>query len=176
MTSPAPALLLDTCSIINLSYCRPVASAFRSRYEGAARWVRATQAELVRQRSRRPPHPQAGHASNWAATWLGMPIEMVDENLLVATESIQRAIAARYTDSALDHLGEAASIALLQSVGKGRLMSDDHAARAESRKRGVRASSTQSHGMSTGSIRAPIARACSVSEGRPARKSATSGR
>ncbi|HVB43098.1 MAG TPA: hypothetical protein VNF47_10390, partial [Streptosporangiaceae bacterium] len=36
MTSPAPALLLDTCSIINLSYCRPVASAFRSRYEGAA--------------------------------------------------------------------------------------------------------------------------------------------
>ena len=45
-------------------------------------------------------------------------------------------------DSALDHLGEAASIALLQSSGKGRLISDDHAARAESRKRGVRASST----------------------------------
>ncbi len=88
------------------------------------------------------PHPQAGRACNWAASWLGSPIEMVDENLRLATESIQRAIAAGYTDSALDHLGEAASIALLQSAGKGRLISDDHAARAESRKRGVRASST----------------------------------
>jgi hypothetical protein len=74
--------------------------------------------------------------------WLGIPIEMVDENLLVETESIQRNIAAGYTDSALDHLGEAASIALLASVGKGRLISDDQAARAESRKRGVKASST----------------------------------
>ena len=142
MTSPVPGQLLDTCAIINLSYCVPVASAFRSRYEGSAGWVRATQAELVRQRSRRPPHPQAGRASNWAAMWLGIPIEMVDENLLVATESVQRNIAAGYTDSALDHLGEAASIALLASVGKGRLISDDHAARAESRKRGVKASST----------------------------------
>jgi hypothetical protein len=142
MTSPVPGQLLDTCAIINLSYCAPVASAFRSRYEGSAGWVRATQAELVRQRSRRPPHPQAGRASNWAAMWLGRPIEMVDENLLIATESVQRSIAAGYTDSALDHLGEAASIALLASVGKGRLISDDHAARAESRKRGVNASST----------------------------------
>ena len=33
-------------------------------------------------------------------------------------------------------------IALLQSVGKGRLISDDHAARAESRKRGIRANYT----------------------------------
>ena len=142
MTSPVPGQMLDTCAIINLSYCAPVAFAFRSRYEGSAGWVRATQAELVRQRSRRPPHPQAGRASNWAATWLGIPIEMVDENLLIATESVQRNIAAGYTDSALDHLGEAASIALLASVGKGRLISDDHAARAESRKRGVKASST----------------------------------
>jgi predicted nucleic acid-binding protein len=71
-----------------------------------------------------------------------MPIEMVDESLLVATESVQRSIAAGYADSALDHLGEAASIALLASAGKGRLISDDHAARAESRKRGVTASST----------------------------------
>ena len=142
MTSPVPGQLLDTCAIINLSYCTPIASAFRSRYEGSAGWVRATQAELVRQRSRRPPHPQAGRASNWAAMWLGLPIEMVDENLFAATESVQRSIAAGYTDSALDHLGEAASIALLASVGKGRLISDDHAARDESRKRGVKASST----------------------------------
>lgn len=142
MTSPVPRLLIDTCSIINLSYCAPVGSVFRSRYEGVAGWVRATQAELIRQRSRRPPHPQAGRAGNWAASWLGMPIEMVDENLRFATEDIQRAIAAGRTDSALDHLGEAASIALLQSAGKGRLISDDYAARAESRKRGIRASST----------------------------------
>jgi hypothetical protein len=142
MTNPVPAFLLDTCSIINLSYCSPVAAVFRSRYEGSAGWVRATHAELVRQRSRRPPHPQAGRAGNWAATWLGIPIEIADEKLRVATESIQHSIAVGSTDSALDHLGEAASIALLQSVGTGRLISDDHAARAESRKRGVRASST----------------------------------
>ena len=142
MTSPEPTLLLDTCAIINLSYWAPVAGAFRGRYEGKAGWVRATHAELVRQRGRRPPHPQAGRAANWAATWLGMPIEIVDEHLLVAIEDIQRHIAVGSTDSALDHLGEAASIALLKSLGSGRLISDDHAARAESRRRGVKASST----------------------------------
>src|SRR5271155_289698 len=122
MTSPVPALLLDTCAIINLSYCAPVAAIFRDRYQGTAGWLRATQMELVRQRRRTTPNPQAGRASNWAATWLGMPIEMVDEDLLLATEGIQRAIAAGSTDSALDHLGEAASIALLQSAGAGRLI------------------------------------------------------
>lgn len=137
MTDPAPALLLDTCAIINLSYCASVAAVFRNRYQGNAGWVRPTQAELVRQRSLRPPHPQAGRAGNWAATWLGVPIEVMDENLPVATESIQRAIAAGSTDSAFDHLGEAAGIALLQSRGTGRLVSDDHAARAESRSRGA---------------------------------------
>ena len=130
MTNSISALLFDTCSIINLSYYTPVATVFRSRYEGDAGWVRATQAELVRLRGRRPPHPQAGRAGNWAATWLGLPIEIVDESLLVATEGIQRDIAVGSTDSALDHLGESASIALLQSVGTGRLISDDHSARA----------------------------------------------
>ena len=142
MTSPIPKLLLDTCSIINLSYCPPVAAIFRSRYQGTAGWTEAAHAELVRQRGRRPPHPQAGRATNWAATWLGAPIEMTDVDLIIATESIQRDIAAGSADSALDHLGEAASIALLQSAGAGRLISDDHAARGEARKRGVRASST----------------------------------
>jgi hypothetical protein len=88
MTSPPPALLLDTCAIINLSYCTPVAALFRSRYEGKAGWVRATHAELVRQRGRRPPHPQAGRASNWAATWLGIPIEIGDDKLVDATACI----------------------------------------------------------------------------------------
>jgi hypothetical protein len=142
VTSPIPKLLLDTCSIINLSYCPPVAAIFRSRYQGTAGWTEAAHAELVRQRGRRPPHPQAGRATNWAATWLGAPIEMTDVDLIIATESIQRNIAAGSADSALDHLGEAASIALLQSAGAGRLISDDHAARGEARKRGVRASST----------------------------------
>jgi hypothetical protein len=96
----------------------------------------------VRLRSRRPPHPQAGSACSWAVTWLGSPIEVLDEHLLIATESIQRAIAVGSSDSALDHLGEAASIALLQWAKKGRLISDDHGARAESRKRGVATSST----------------------------------
>jgi hypothetical protein len=142
VTDPIPKLLLDTCSIINLSYCPPVAAIFRSRYQGTAGWTESAHAELVRQRGRRPPHPQAGRATNWAATWLGMPIEMTDIDLIIATESIQRDIASGSSESALDHLGEAASIALLQSAGAGRLISDDHAARGEARKRGVRASST----------------------------------
>ena len=142
MTGLGPKLLLDTCAIINLSYCQPVAAIFRSRYAGSAGWVRAAHAELLRQRGRRPPHPQAGRAANWAATWLGAPIEITDHELILATASIQRDIAAGSADSALDHLGEAASIALLQAAGVGRLITDDHAARGEARRRGVRASST----------------------------------
>jgi hypothetical protein len=88
------------------------------------------------------PHPQAGRASNWAATWLGLPIEITDGKLIETTALIQRDIAAGSTNSALDHLGESASIALLESAGTGRLITDDHGARAESRKWGVRASST----------------------------------
>jgi hypothetical protein len=142
VTSPVPKLLFDTCSIINLSYCAPVAAIFRSRYAGDAGWVRAAKEELVRQRGRRPPHPQAGKATNWAVTWLGTPIEITDEGLIIAIAGVQRDIAAGGLCSALDHLGESASIALLQSAGAGRLISDDHAARGEARKRGVRASST----------------------------------
>jgi hypothetical protein len=137
-----PRLLLDTCSIINLSYCAPVAAAFRIRYEGSAGWTQAAKDELVRQRRRMPPHPQAGKAANWAAIWLGAPIKIIDEELLVAIARIQHDIAVGGADSALDHLGEAASIALLESAGSGRLISDDHAARGEARRRGVRASST----------------------------------
>lgn len=102
----------------------------------------STHAELVRQRGRKPPHPQAGRAANWAASWLGTPIEITDEELIVAVADIQQDIAVGSTDSALDHLGEAASIAMLQAAGTGRLITDDHAARAEARRRGVRASST----------------------------------
>lgn len=142
MTGSVPEILLDTCSIINLSYCQPVATIFRSRYEGAAGWTRAAKDELVRQRGRRPPHPQAGKAANWAVTWLGMPVEITDETLILATASIQSDIAAGSSDSALDHLGDSASIALLQWAGTGRLISDDHAARGEVRRRGVKASST----------------------------------
>jgi hypothetical protein len=140
--APQPKLLFDACSIINLSYCPRVAAVFRRRYEGAAGWVRAAHGELVRQRGRRPPHPQAGRAANWAATCLGIPIEIDDVDLIIATESVQREIAGGRTSSALDHLGEAASIALLESIGSGRLITDDHAARGEARKRRVRASST----------------------------------
>jgi hypothetical protein len=135
-------LLFDTCSIINLSYCEPVATIFRTRYRGEAGWVRAAHSELVRQRGRRPPHPQAGRATNWAISWLGTPIEITDDNLILTTASIQRYIAAGSADSALDHLGEAASIALLIAAGTGRLITDDHGARGEARRHGVRASST----------------------------------
>ncbi|HEX3965564.1 MAG TPA: hypothetical protein VHZ03_54465 [Trebonia sp.] len=140
--TPTPKFLLDTCAIINLSYCPSFAAIFRDRYRGNAGWMRAAQAELVRQRGRKPPHPQAGRAANWAASWLGTPIEITDEKLIVAVADIQQDIAAGSTDSALDHLGEAASIVMLQAAGTGRLITDDHAARAEARRRGVRASST----------------------------------
>src|SRR5213593_3731741 len=52
--------LFDTCSIINLSYCPPVAALFVARYGDRGGWVRAVQVELTSQRARRPPHPQAG--------------------------------------------------------------------------------------------------------------------
>lgn len=142
MNTSIPKLLFDTCSIINLSYCEPVATIFRTRYKGNADWTQAAHAELVRQRGRRPPHPQAGKAMNWAIRWLGIPIEITDTDLIIATAEIQRDIAAGGAGSALDHLGEAASIALLMAAGAGRLITDDHAARGEARRRGVRTSST----------------------------------
>ena len=143
MTGPAtPKLLLDTCAIINLSYCPPIAAIFRDRYRGTAGWMKAAHTELVRQRGRKPSHPQAGRAANWAVTWLGTPIEITDEELIVATAGVQHDIAVGSTNSALDHLGEAASIAVLEAAGTGRLITDDHAARAEARRRGVPATST----------------------------------
>ncbi|MFC0527940.1 hypothetical protein [Phytohabitans kaempferiae] len=143
MTPTAPALLLDTCSIINLSYCSPVATLFKSRYVGRAGWTRAVRAELTRQRSRKPPHPQAGRASNWAASWLPPPIEIVDLADQIAIAVIQTQVSLGSEDDSLDHLGEASSIHLLATAGTGRLISDDHGARAVARNQyQVRASST----------------------------------
>lgn len=142
MNTSIPKLLFDTCSIINLSYYEPVATLFRARYQGNAGWTKAAHAELVRQRGRRPPHPQAGKATNWAVGWLGVPIELSDPGLIVVTAEIQRDIAAGSNESSLDHLGEAASIALLMAAGTGRLITDDHAARGEARRRGVQTSSS----------------------------------
>lgn len=138
-----PDLLLDTCSIINLSYCSPVASLFKRKYAGRAGWARAVHSELTRQRIKRPPHPQAGRAGNWAATWLELPIEITDTDDQIAVAAIQSQIALGSSDDALDHLGEAASIRLLAMAGTGRLISDDHGARDTARtSHGVRTAST----------------------------------
>lgn len=134
--------LLDTCSIINLSYCSPIATTFKNRYQGKAGWARAVREELTAQRSRTPPNPQAGRASNWAVSWLGDSILVVDESRMVNIEATQRRIKRNSGASELEHLGEAASIDILFNVGQGRLISDDHAARSEARRVGVRASST----------------------------------
>lgn len=133
MTPAPPALLLDTCAIINLSYCSPVATLFKTRYAGRAGWTRAVREELTRQRSRKPPHPQAGRASNWAASWLPSPIEIVDPGDQIAIARIQQQIALGSEDDSLDHLGEASSIHLLATNLAGRLISDDHGARAIAR-------------------------------------------
>jgi hypothetical protein len=90
VTPTPPALLLDTCAIINLSYCSPVATLFKSRYAERAGWTRAVREELTRQRSRKPPHPQAGRASNWAASWLPVPIEIVEPRDQIAIATIQQ--------------------------------------------------------------------------------------
>lgn len=142
MTPTRDALLFDTCSIINLSYCSPVATLFRDRYKGRGGWAEAVQTELTRQRTRKPPHPQAGRARNWAITWLGLPIFIVDEHDQIAVAQIQAAISVGSNDDSLDHLGEAASIHLLTLGGGGRLISDDHGARSVARAHGVKASST----------------------------------
>jgi predicted nucleic acid-binding protein len=142
--TPTPlSLLLDTCAIINISYCSPVATLFKARYAGRAGWTRAVRAELTRQRSRKPPHPQAGRASNWAASWLPPTIEIVDPGDQIAIARIQQQIALGSEDDSLDHLGEASSIHLLAAAGAGRLISDDHGARAIARNQyKVRAAST----------------------------------
>jgi hypothetical protein len=143
VTPIPPALLLDTCAIINMSYCSPVTTLFKACCEGRAGWTRAVREELTRQRSRKPPHPQAGRASNWAASWLPSPIEIVDRGDQVAIATIQQQIALGSGDDSLDHLGEASSIHLLAVAAKGRLISDDHGARAVARNQyQVRASST----------------------------------
>jgi predicted nucleic acid-binding protein len=133
VTPAPPALLLDTCAIINLSYCSPVATLFKTRYAGRAGWTRAVREELTRQRSRKPPHPQAGRASNWAASWLPSPIEIVDPGDQIVIARIQQQIALGSEDDSLDHLGEASSIHLLATTLAGRLISDDHGARAIAR-------------------------------------------
>ncbi|MER7008495.1 hypothetical protein ABT297_36360 [Dactylosporangium sp. NPDC000555] len=133
MTPTPPALLLDTCAIINLSYCSPVATLFKTRYTERVGWTRAVQTELTRQRSRKPPHPQAGRASNWATSWLPSPIEIVDSVDQIAIAKIQTQVALGSEDDNLDHLGEASSIHLLATNGAGRLISDDHGARAVAR-------------------------------------------
>ena len=128
-----PDLLLDTCSIINLSYCSPVAVLFKDKYAGRAGWARAVHSELTRQRTKCPPHPQAGRACNWAVSWLEPPIEITDPDGQIAVAAIQNQIALGSGDDTLDHLGEAASIHLLTKAGTGRLISDDHGARDTAR-------------------------------------------
>lgn len=91
----------------------------------------------------KPPHPQADRASNWAASWLPSPIEITDPVDQITIARIQQQVALGATDDSLDHLGEAASIHLLATAAAGRLISDDHGARAVARSQyRVRASST----------------------------------
>lgn len=137
-----PAFLLDTCSVINLSYCRPVAALFKQRYQGRAGWVQAVHTELTNQQLRRPPHPQAGSAARWAATWLGIGVSVTDIGVQLEIARLQSNIASGGSASAADHLGEATSIALLRGAGAGRLITDDHGARGEARRQQVAASST----------------------------------
>ena len=47
--------------------------------QGTRRLGGSGESELTRQRTRKPPHPQAGRARNWAITWLGDPFFIVDE-------------------------------------------------------------------------------------------------
>jgi hypothetical protein len=133
-------LLLDTCSIINLSYCRPVAELFKNKFGGRAGWVRAVKTELTDLRGKRPPQPQAGRAHSWAVTWLDVPIEVTDAAAQIAVEAIQTEISLGGDDDALSHLGEAASIFVLTTAGSGRLVSDDHSARATAQTRVQRTS------------------------------------
>ncbi|MEV4622577.1 hypothetical protein AB0J74_28180 [Asanoa sp. NPDC049573] len=142
MIPSSDALLLDTCAIINLSYCSPIATMFRDRYKGRGGWAEAVRIELTRQRTRKPPHPQSGRACNWATSWLGEPFRVIDRQGQAAVVEIQESIAMGSDDDSLDHLGEAVSIYLLSLAGGGRLISDDHGARDVARSRSVRAAST----------------------------------
>jgi hypothetical protein len=142
VTPGSDALLLDTCAIINLSYCSPIATLFQDRYKGRGGWTEAVRTELTRQRTRKPPHPQAGRACNWAKGGSATPWPSWMNQARSPWPRSRRPSRWVSDDDSLDHLGEAASIHLLVAAGSGRLISDDHGARDIARNRGVKASST----------------------------------
>jgi hypothetical protein len=135
--------LFDTCSLINVSYCPPIASLFRTRYDGRAGWVRVAREELAGERMKLPPNPQAGRAMSWASSWLGMPVEVLGEDRLNLVDEIRKALAAGSEQrSQFAHLGEATAIVALLDQRGGRLLSDDLGARGEARRRRVQAISS----------------------------------
>ena len=86
-------------------------------------------------------------AHGWAATQFGTPPNPASPDRRANARTIgwvaKLRIGALHQDDSLDHLGEASSIYLLAAAGVGRLISDDHGARAVARGRHrVRASST----------------------------------
>jgi hypothetical protein len=139
----APLFLLDTCSIVNLTYSHEVSELFAETLRPYLSWVEVVRTELRTKTTSRPPLPNAVTALRWGNAKLGAPIQVEDGGAdLLAIDQIRKSIGVDYNNSPFQHLGEATSIYYLSERGGGTLVSDDHGARSEARVRGLRAMST----------------------------------
>lgn len=142
MTLP-PLYLLDTCTIINLTYSQPISALFQKLMVPSLGWVEVVKTELRTKTTSRPPLPNAVQALRWGLTNLGTPIPMTEDSAdLRSIAEIQASIGLAPGGSPFQHLGEATSIYYLNLRGGGFLVSDDHDARSEAQVRGVRALSS----------------------------------
>ena len=137
-----PALLFDTCALINISLHKPVFDLFAQRFKGRVGWPKAVSAELARLNSQ-------DLTFTWVTSmllegWMPDPIPIVGRADQLAVAAIQREIAGGAPFTPLEHLGEAAAIFLLYEAGGGTLVTDDLMARQVARREeyNIRAVST----------------------------------
>lgn len=142
MTSHEP-YLLDTCTIINITYSHQVTKIFEIVVGANLGWLETVRLELKRRVAANPQLPNSLQALRWANLHLGTPIEMTEDNAdLSEVNEIQIKLEGLGSVITSQHLGEASTISHLLHRGDGYLVSDDHSARSEARSRGVRAISS----------------------------------
>lgn len=107
----APLYLLDTCTVINLTYSQPITNFFESSFRTFLGWVEVVHTELDNKANTRPPLPNAPLALQWGISNLGTPIQVQDGNVdFDSIFTIRASIAGTSVLAPFAHLGEAASI------------------------------------------------------------------
>jgi hypothetical protein len=142
MTLP-PLYLLDTCTLINLTYSQPVSDLIQSQMSPHLGWMETVKTELQSIVKSQNPIPNSIQALRWGLAQLGTPI-VIEGNRAngEAILEIRASIGLADGGSPFQHLGEATIIHHLVLRGEGFLISDDHGARSAARARGVKAVSS----------------------------------